>query len=229
MKRMIRMTCPLLFLVAGAGTAGAQLPSNSRPAFIADERVLIGKYHYEETSDDFKMDVHLNADHTALYRITTGKDQAEFIRLTGFWTLDNPHIHIHNKPGPVRLVAAGAPTRDPSVGLSVTAMNADGSPAEGLGVTWADANGLYMLSDGRHTTRSGEPAGAAVVEIVRASDRKILQTVNVRPGGPNSFRFTYHPSDQEPFDLAAIALDPRADTIEVEVGTAQAKLKRVSK
>jgi hypothetical protein len=66
-----------------SGTSGyrgarAQLPSNS-PEFINDERILVGKYHYEEASDDFKMDLHLNADHTALYRITTGKEQAVFI------------------------------------------------------------------------------------------------------------------------------------------------------
>jgi hypothetical protein len=86
-------------LMVIAAPAVAQLPSNSVPTFISDERVLIGKYHYEESNDGFKMDVHLNADHTALYRIRTGEDQADFINLTGFWTLDNPYIHIHNKPG----------------------------------------------------------------------------------------------------------------------------------
>ena len=37
----------------------------------------------------------------------------------------------------------------------------------------------------------------------------------------------YPPSDQKPFDIAAMALDDRAQVIEVEVGTAQAKLRRV--
>lgn len=202
--------------------------SNSLPSFIGDERVLIGKYHYEETSDNFNIDVHLNADHTALYRIRTGKNEADFISLTGFWTLDGPYIHIHNKPGPVRLKLDGVPTRNPSVALSVVAKNADGSPAEGLGVTWADAQGLYMMSDGRHTTQAGGIDKATTVEVVRSSDRKILQTVEVKPGGPNSFRFTYYPSDEEPFDISAVALDARGDMLEVEVGTAQAKLTRVS-
>ena len=227
LTRMIRIALPLLFVLATPATA--QLPSNSLPEFIADERVLIGKYHYEEESDGFKMDVHLNADHTALYRIRTGEDQADFISLTGFWTLDNPYIHIHNKPGPVRLEPKGTPTRDRSVGLSVEATNADGSPAQGLGVTWENANGLYMMSDGRHVTRTQEIDKATLVKIVRSSDRTILRTVKFTPGGPNSFRFTYYPSDQEPFDIPAIALDPRGDTLEVEVGTAQAKLKRISR
>ena len=227
LKEIVRMACPLLLGIASP--AFAQLPSNSLPAFISDERVLIGKYHYEETNDGFKMDVHLNADHTAIYRIRTGKDEADFINLSGFWTLDNPYIHIHNKPGPVRLELTGTPVHDPSLGLSVVVMNADGSAAEGLGVTWADAHGLYMMSDGGHTVRPNEITKPATVELVRSSDRKILQTIALKPGGPNSFRFTYYPSDQEPFDIRGIALDAGGDTIEVEVGTAQAKLRRVSK
>jgi hypothetical protein len=215
-------------LIALAVPAAAQLPSNSLPEFIHDERVLVGNYHYEETSDDFKMDVHLNADHTARYRITTGKEEIPFIDLTGFWTLDGPYIHIHNKPGPVRLEPTGTPTRDASVGFAIVAMNADGSPAEGLGVTWTEANGLYMLFEGRHSAARTEITKATTLEVVRSSDRKILQTVRVKPGDPNSFRFTYYPSDQEPFDIGAIALDSRGDVLEVEVGTAQAKLKRVS-
>jgi hypothetical protein len=219
--------CPTLLAIAVP--AAAQLPSNSLPEFITDERMLVGKYHYEEASDDFKMDVHLNADHTALYRITTGKEREVFINLTGYWTLDNPYIHIHNRPGPVRLEPSNTPTRDSSVGFSIAVMNADGSPAEGLGVTWADAAGLYMLSDGRHAAARNEITKPTAVKVVRSSDRKILQTVTVKPGEQNSFDFTYYPSDQEPFDIPAIALDSRGDTLEVEVGTSQAKLKRVSK
>jgi len=229
-QRFTKGVCQVyVLLVMAVSPAVAQLPSNSLPSFIGDERVLIGKYHYEETSDDFQIDVHLNADHSALYRIRTGKDEADFINLTGFWTLDSPYIHIHNKPGPVRLEPAGVPTHDPAVGLSVVVKNADGSPAEGLGVTWADAQGLYMMSDGRHTTRPREMNKATMVEVVRSSDRKILRTIEVKTGGPNSFYFTYYPSDQEPFDISAIALDSRGDTLEIEVGTAQAKLRRVSR
>jgi len=224
---IVLRACPML--LAFGVPAAAQLPSNSVPVFIGDERVLVGKYHYEEAGDDFKMDVHLNADHTALYRITTGSEQAAFIDLSGYWTLDNPYIHIHNRPGPVRLEPTGTPTRDASIGFSIVAMNADGSHAEGLGVTWDEANGLSMLSEGRHTASQSEIAKATAVEVVRSSDRKVLLTVKVKPGEQNSFRFTYYPSDQEPFDIPAIALDPSADTLEVEVGTSQAQLKRVSK
>ena len=227
LKRMMRRAYPMLVAIAVPATA--QLPSNGLPAFIGDERVLIGKYHHEETNDGFEMDVHLNADHTALYRIRTGEDGADFINLTGFWTLDNPYIHIHNKPGPVRPAPAGTPTRDPSVGSSVVVAAADGSSARGLGVTWANANGLYMMSDGAHTTGPDEMTTATTVEVVRSSDRNTLRTVEFEPGGLNSFRFTCYPSDQEPFDIPAIALDPRGDTLEVEVGTAQAKLERISR
>lgn len=115
------------------GARSRQLSSNSVPVFIGDERVLVGKHHYEETGDDFKMNVHLNADYTALYGMTTGSEQAAFIDLTRYLTLDYPCIH--NRPGSVRLEPTGTPTRDASIGFSVVAMNADESPAEGLGVT----------------------------------------------------------------------------------------------
>jgi len=55
----------------------------------------------------------------------------------------------------------------------------------------------------------------------------VLTVVPLGRGGPNSFRFTYYPSDVEPFDIPAIALDPRADRLEVEIGTAYARLDRV--
>ncbi|MFH7191532.1 hypothetical protein ACHWGL_32060, partial [Klebsiella pneumoniae] len=68
---------------------------------------------------------------------------------------------------------------------------------------------------------------AARFSVVRLSDRKVLTVVPLGRGGPNSFRFTYYPSDVEPFDIPAIALDPRADRLEVEIGTAYARLDRV--
>lgn len=57
---------------------------------------------------------------------------------------------------------------------------------------------------------------------------KELATFDFAPGRPNSFRFIYHPSDVEPFDIPAFALDSLAQTFEVEVGTASAKLQRVT-
>lgn len=212
-----------------AAGAQAQLPSNSLPAFIADERTLIGKYRYEEAHDGMKVAVDLNADHSAAYRITTGADDAAFMEATGVWTLQDDVIHIHNTPGPVRLDAEGPPARDPGVALSVTVRNADGSPAEGLGVTWPDAQGLFVMTGGRHQTRREEPIAASQAYVLRLADRKVLGTIDLRAGGPNSFRFRYRPSDVEPFDIPAIALDARAAVIEVEVGTAQAKLRRVAR
>jgi hypothetical protein len=197
------------------------------PAYIADESVLIGKYRYVERADGMKVAVDLNADHTASYRVTSGADDADFMMVEGVWTLEDGTIHIHNKPGPVRLESADSPKRDPGVALAITAKNADGSPAEGLGVTWEDARGLFLMSEGRHTTGTDEKIGARQIYVLRRADRKVLQTLDLRPGGPNSFQLTYFPSDVEPFDIPAIALDERGQQIEVELGTASAKLRRV--
>jgi hypothetical protein len=49
----------------------------------------------------------------------------------------------------------------------------------------------------------------------------------MKASGPNSYRFTYRPSDVEPFDFQARALDAKADVLEVELGSASAKLHRV--
>ncbi|WP_260596837.1 hypothetical protein [Sphingomonas endolithica] len=216
-----------LLLMMVATPAAAQLPSNSVPVFIQDERVLIGKYRYVERADGMKIDVHLNADHTALYHIKSGENDADFIKAEGFWTLDGPYIHIHNRPGPVRLEQSGTPKRDASKGLSVTVINADGTPAEGLGVTWPESNSLYYMSDGQHLSSPDELGAAQSFSIVRSSDRKVLQEVRLTRGGPNSYRFTYYPSDVEPFDTPAMALDPRGDRLEVEVGTAYARLDHI--
>ena len=49
----------------------------------------------------------------------------------------------------------------------------------------------------------------------------------MKRGGPNSYRFTYRPGEPEPFDIQAAALDARAEMIEVEAGSAAAKLRRL--
>jgi hypothetical protein len=201
-----------------------QHESNSLPAYIADERVLVGKYHFDE--EGFTVDVSLNADKTALYSIGMGAEEGGF-RAEGFWTLSDGIIHIHNRPGPVRLERAGAPTTDPTVALSVTAKLPDGSPAEGLGVSWPGSPGFMYMSDGRHDTRRQEGPITGEVTISRSGDRKPLASFVKKADGPNAYSITYYPSDVEPFDLSAMALDPKADVIEVEVGTASAKLARV--
>jgi hypothetical protein len=136
-------------------------------------------------------------------------------------------IHIFNKPGPVKLVLAGAPTRDPSVALRVVAQLPDGSPAEGLAVTWPNAAGLFYISDGKNETRPEEGPVIGEVSVEREADNKALATFVMKAGGPDSYRFTYHPSDIEPFDFQARALDAKADVLEVELGSASAKLQRV--
>lgn len=218
--------CLLPFVLAST-PAAAQLPSNSLPAYITDQRVWVGHFRYKESEAGLTIDVRLGADHRASYRITEGPEARDFIVAEGVWTYEAGTIHIHNQPGPVRLDPAGAPVRDPAVALSVTVRLPDGAPAQGLGVTWKDAGGLYAMADGRHVVSANETVGAREVYLLRLADRKVLQKIAVKPGGPNSFRFTYHPSDQEPFDIPAIALDPEAQVLEVEVGTSYARLSRV--
>jgi hypothetical protein len=101
------------------------------------------------------------------------------------------------------------------------------SPAEGLAVTWPNATGLFYKSDGKNETRLEEGPVLGEVSIEREADGKGLATFVMKAGGPNSYRFIYHPSDVEPFDFQARALDARADVLEVELGSASAKLYRV--
>jgi hypothetical protein len=210
---MLRLICasPLAGLLAVA-------PASSQTVPVPNRQLLVGKYHFEEAG--LKVDVDLNADGTARYQVNAG-------RADGFWMVREGRVHIYSKPGPVRLEQAGAPTRDPRVALRVVAQLQDGSPAEGLAVTWANAAGLFYMSDGKNETRLEASPVLGEVSIEREADSKGLATFVMKAGGPNSYRFTYHPSDVEPFDFQARALDAKADVLEVELGSASAKLRRV--
>lgn len=215
-------TFALLIAAALLVSTRASAQPESEYVYITDPRVLVGKYHFEEKG--FTIDVSLNADGTALYLVGKGSGG---IRAEGFWEVCGDKIHIHNRPEPVRLDPAGAPTRDPSVALRVVATLPDGTPAEGLGVTWPRATGMFHMSGGRHETRKEENPVVGEVTVERLSDGKMLATFAMAAGSPNSYRFTYHPSDVEPFEFKAAALDARADVLEVEVASASAKLSRV--
>jgi len=214
-------------MVTVTAPASAQLPSNSVPALIRDERLLIGQYRYVERANGMKIDVDLNADRTAVYRIRSGEGDAEFMKAESVWSYDGDTVHIHNRPGPVRLDQAAPPSRNAEVGLAVSIVNADGTEARGLGVTWPDANGLFVMTGGRYSWSKTEVGKAARFYVIRLGDRQVLSEVALTSNGPNSFRFTYYPSDVEPFDIPAIALDERADRLEVEVGTSYARLDHV--
>lgn len=193
-------------------------PASSQTVPVPDRQLLVGKYHFEEAG--LKVDVDLNPDGTARYQVNAG-------RADGFWAVQEGRVHIYSKPGPVRLEQAGVPTHDPSVALRVVAQLPDSSPAEGLAVTWPAAAGLFYMSDGKNETRLEDGPVLGEVAIEREADSKGLATFVMKAGGPNSYRFTYRPSDVEPFDFQARALDKRADVLEVELGSASAKLHRV--
>ena len=212
---MLRLICA--FSLAGLLAAA---PASSQTVPVPDRQLLVGKYHFEE--EGIAVDVSLNADSTAIYSVGGSVG----IRAEGTWDVRGDRIHIFNKPGPVKLEQAGASTRDPSVALRVVAQLPDGSPAEGLAVTWPNAAGLFYMSDGKNETRLEEGPVFGEVSIEREADSKGLATFVMKAGGPNSYRFTYYPSDVEPFDFQARALDAKADVLEVELGSASAKLHR---
>jgi len=83
------------------------------------------------------------------------------------------------------------------------------------------------MSDGKNEARLEEGPVIGEVSIEREADSKGLATFAMKAGGPNSYRFIYYPSDVEPFDFQARALDAKADVLEVELGSAPAKLERV--
>jgi hypothetical protein len=213
----------MLRLICVSAVAGlvAVAPASSQTVFAPDRQLLVGKYHFEE--EGIAVDVSLNADSTAVYSVGGSVG----IRAEGTWDVRGDRIHIFNKPGPVKLEQAAPPTRDPSVALRVVAQLPDGSPAEGLAVTWPNAAGLFYMSDGKNETRLEEGPVIGEVSVEREADSKGLATFVMKAGGPNSYRFTYHPSDVEPFDFQARALDAKAELLEVELGSASAKLQRV--
>ncbi len=124
----------MLRLIGVAALAGLLALAPASSETVPDRQLLVGKYHFEEAG--LKVDVDLNADGSARYQVNAG-------RAVGLWIVRGSRVHIYNKPGPVRFEQAGAPTRDPSVALRVVAQLPDGSPAEGLGVTWPNAAGIY--------------------------------------------------------------------------------------
>ncbi len=213
---MFRLIC--VSTLAGLLTVA---PAFCQTVLPPHQQLLVGKYHFEE--EGIAVDVSLNADRSAVYSVGGSVG----IRAEGTWDVRGDRIHIFNKPGPVKLELAGTPTHDPSVALRVVAQLADGSPAQGLAVTWPNAAGLFYMSDGKNVTRLEKGPVVGEVSIEREADSKGLATFVMKAGGPNSYRFTYHPSDVEPFDFQARALDAKADVLEVELGSASAKLKRV--
>lgn len=213
---MLRLIC--MYALTGLLAAA---PAIGQSVFVPDRQLLVGKYHFEE--EGIAVDVSLNADSTAVYSVGGSVG----IRAEGTWDVRGDRIHIFNKPGPVKLEMASKPSRDPSVALRVVAQLSDGSPAQGLAVTWPNAAGLFYMSDGKNETRLEEGPVVGEVSIEREADSKGLASFVMKAGGPNSYRFTYHPSDVEPFDFQARALDARADVLEVELGSASAKLQRV--
>ncbi len=213
---MFRLIC--VSTLAGLLTV---VPAFSQTVLPARHQFLVGKYHFEE--EGIAVDVSLNADRSAVYSVGGSVG----IRAEGTWDVRGDRIHIFNKPGPVKLELAGTPTRDPSVALRVVAQLPDGSPAQGLAVTWPNAAGLFYMSDGRNETRVEEGPVVGEVSIEREADSKGLATFVMKSGGPNSYRFTYHPSDVEPFDFQARPMDAKAEVLEVELGSASAKLQRV--
>jgi hypothetical protein len=210
----------MLRLICVSALAGllAVAPASSQTVPVPNRQLLVGKYHFEEAG--LKVDVDLNADGTARHQVNAG-------RADGFWAVREGRVHIYSKPGPVRLEQAGAPTRDPRVALRVVVRLPDGSPAEGLGITWPNATGSYYMSDGKNETALEDGPVVGEVSIQRDANGKELATFIAKAGGLNSYRFSYHPSDIEPFDFQAKALDAKAELLEVELGSASATLQRV--
>jgi hypothetical protein len=195
-----------------------------RYAIIPDQSILVGHYRMEE--GEFSIDVRLNADRTAVYNVTMDK-RGGGLRAAGVWDYRGDRIHIHNTAGPVSLDPVGTPTVDPAAALSIVATLPDGAPAEGLAVTWPEANGLFYMGDGKHRVPRTEGPVTGAVSIVRTADSKELATFIMKPGAATSYRFIYRPSNPEPFDIQAAARDARAELLEVEAGSAAVTLQRV--
>lgn len=172
---------------------------------------------------DRRFEQHMVADE-AMFEAEGGGLSRESI-LKGQWRVENGALHLFARPlrePRISLVEAG---RDPTVALRIEVRTVDGqSPSDLYVGEGEDANPRSSLDAGMLIVPAEEGAGPGWRWIVRNGDDRRLASFEITPGGNNSWRYVYEPSELEPFDQRALFT---GDAVVVSLGIAGAVLRRV--
>jgi hypothetical protein len=172
---------------------------------------------------DYRFEQHMVADE-AMFEADGGGLSRE-TSLKGQWRVENGALRLFATPlrePRISLVEAG---RDPTVALRIEVRMAVGQPPSDLYVgDGEDANPRSSLDGGLLTVPAEEGAGPGRRWIIRNGDDRRLASFEITPGGNNSWRYVYEPSELEPFDQRALFT---GDAVVVPLGIAGAVLRRV--
>lgn len=156
---------------------------------------------------------------------TEGGGLSREFTLKGEWRVENGEVHLFAKPLREPRLSLIEARHDPTVALRIEVRTAEGQSPSDLYVGEGDnANPRSALDDGVLTVPSEEGTAPCRRWIVRNGDDRRLASFDVTPGGTNSWRYIYEPSELEPFDQRALFT---GDVIVVPLGIAGAVLRRV--
>jgi hypothetical protein len=230
--------------------AAAALPVHAQEQEHSSKTVSMvtdGRYEYRDK--ELTASLVLRADHTFEYKVdalgTAVGDEKPLHMLTrGIWRpAEFGNIALTNVPTSPPVLRQTSAVIDPKVRAAFTIVTTDGRPVEDLGVRTNDGDDgqLHMMSGHEWTvplhqewdTDGGKKGSPTPLprnwEIVRSADNLSLTKITFSPTGPNRFAFRYTPSPVEPFMLAAGPVKGEPDMIEVELGTASLKMRKVLK
>ncbi|PZU07386.1 MAG: hypothetical protein DI606_16620 [Sphingobium sp.] len=156
---------------------------------------------------------------------TEGGGLSREFNLKGEWRVENGEGHLFARPLHEPRLSLVEANRDPSVALRIEVRTADGqSPSDLYVGQGEDANPRSALDDGVLTVPAEEGTAPGRRWIFRSGDNRRLASVDVTPGGTNSWSYIYEPSELEPFDHRALFT---GDAVVVPLGIAGAVLRRV--
>jgi hypothetical protein len=188
---------------------------------------------YRCSEEGMTITLRLNADHRFEQHMVADEGMFEAdggglsreTSLKGQWRVENGALHLFAMPlrePRISLVEAG---RDPTVALRIEVRMADGQPPSDLYVgEGEDANPRSSLDGGLLTVPAKDGRASGRRWIVRTGDDRRLASFEITPGGNNSWRYVYEPSELEPFDQRALFT---GDAVVVPLGIAGAVLRRV--
>lgn len=172
---------------------------------------------------DRHFEQHMVAD-DAMFEAEGGRLSHE-TSLKGEWRIENGALHLFARPLREPRISLVEARRDPSVALRIEVRTTDGqSPSDLYVGEGEEANPRSSLDDGVMTIPAEEGAVPGKRWIVRSGDDRRLVSLDVSPGGTNSWRYVYEPSELEPFDQRALFT---GDAVVVPLGIAGAVLRRV--
>jgi hypothetical protein len=148
--------------------------------------------------------------------------------LSGQWRAEHGRLYLFQQPTRAPRIRLAEARNDPSVELRVEIRTPGGQPAADLFIgEGAEANPRSSLGDGLLIVPSGEAWKAGRHWIVRNGDELRLASFDTAPGGNNSFRYVYEPSEVEPFQQRGMVAGIHGEIVVVPLGIGGAVLRRI--